>query len=45
MAARELGHAEPPRTIAIHRSVEISIGIATGLVLTAVWSEERSASG
>ena len=39
-----IGHTEPAWTVAIHRFVEISIGIATGLVLTAVWPEESSAN-
>jgi uncharacterized membrane protein YccC len=32
-----VGHATPPWLIAIHRFVEVSIGIAVGLAIAAVW--------
>ena len=34
-----MAHTESAWTIAIHRFVEISLGIAAGLLLTAVWPE------
>ncbi|MGC1829528.1 MAG: FUSC family protein [Candidatus Acidiferrales bacterium] len=33
--------AEAPWMIAVHRFIEISVGIAVGLLLTAVWPEEQ----
>jgi uncharacterized membrane protein YgaE (UPF0421/DUF939 family) len=36
--------AEPAWIIAIHRFLEISVGIAVGLLLTAVWPEPESAA-
>jgi uncharacterized membrane protein YccC len=33
------GHGEKPWAIAAHRFVEVSLGIAAGLVLTALWPE------
>lgn len=36
---------EPAWLIAVHRFVEISIGIAVGLVFTAAWPERQSISG
>jgi uncharacterized membrane protein YgaE (UPF0421/DUF939 family) len=38
-------HAEPPWTIAVHRFLEISLGIAVSLLLTAVWPEAQSDPG
>jgi uncharacterized membrane protein YgaE (UPF0421/DUF939 family) len=37
-----IAHTEPAWTVAIHRFVEISIGIAVGLIVTAIWPEEPS---
>jgi uncharacterized membrane protein YccC len=34
-----IAHTEPPWITAVHRFFEISLGIAAGLVLTAVWPE------
>jgi uncharacterized membrane protein YgaE (UPF0421/DUF939 family) len=34
-------HARPAWIIAIHRFIEISLGIAAGLLLTVVWPESR----
>ena len=31
--------SESPRLVAAHRFVEVSIGIAIGLLLTAIWRE------
>src|SRR5208282_848238 len=31
----------PPWIVAIHRAVEMSVGIAVGLILTAVWPERE----
>ena len=40
-----VARAEPAWMIAIHRFLEISVGIAAGLLLTAVWPEpERAAT-
>jgi uncharacterized membrane protein YccC len=36
-------HTAPPWMIAIHRFIEISIGIAVGLLLTAAWPEADEA--
>ena len=36
-----IAHPQPAWVIAIHRFVEISLGIATGLLLTIVWPEAR----
>lgn len=35
--------AEQPWVIAIHRFVEVSVGIAVGLILTALWPVEETA--
>jgi uncharacterized membrane protein YgaE (UPF0421/DUF939 family) len=32
-----IAHAAPPRTVAYHRFVEVSLGIAVALVVTKVW--------
>ena len=32
-------HAAPPWIVALHRFIEVSIGIAVGLAVTAIWSE------
>jgi uncharacterized membrane protein YccC len=37
--------AEPAWMIALHRFLEISVGIAVGLLLTAVWPEPEPAAG
>jgi len=34
-----IAHSEPVWKVAIHRFVEVSVGIVVGLVLTAVWPE------
>ena len=34
-----VSHTEPAWMIALHRFIEISVGIAIGLVVTAVWPE------
>jgi uncharacterized membrane protein YccC len=39
-----LVRAEPAWMIAIHRFLEISVGIAVGLLLTAVWPESEPAA-
>jgi len=36
-----VARTQPPWIIAIHRFIEISTGIAVGLVLTAAWPESR----
>jgi uncharacterized membrane protein YccC len=33
---------KPPWVIALHRFVEVSVGIAVGLILTALWPEEKA---
>jgi uncharacterized membrane protein YccC len=38
-----VAHTLPPWLIAIHRFFEISVGIAVGLAITAVWPEPRPA--
>jgi uncharacterized membrane protein YccC len=38
-----IARTQPAWMVAIHRSVEISVGIAVGLVLTAVWPEPQLA--
>lgn len=38
-----IAHVEPAWTVALHRFVEISIGIAVGLALTALWPEKELA--
>jgi uncharacterized membrane protein YccC len=40
-----IAHARPAWDIAIHRFIEVSLGIAVGLALTALWPEPSSASG
>jgi uncharacterized membrane protein YccC len=37
-----IAHTQPAWTIATHRFIEISIGIAVGLIVTAMWPEESS---
>lgn len=37
-----IARTQPAWTIAIHRFIEISIGIAVGLIVTAVWPEQPS---
>lgn len=39
-----IAHSQPAWIIAIHRFVEISLGILVGLLLTAVWPEPRAAA-
>jgi uncharacterized membrane protein YccC len=38
-----IASTQPPWIVAVHRSVEISVGIAVGLALTAVWPEPQTA--
>jgi uncharacterized membrane protein YccC len=38
-----IARTQPPWIVAIHRAVEISVGIAVGLILTAVWPERQQA--
>ena len=40
-----IAHTEPPWTIAVYRFLEISLGIAVSLLLTAVWPEAQSDPG
>ncbi|MGO9241709.1 MAG: FUSC family protein [Bryobacteraceae bacterium] len=35
--------AQAPWVIALHRSIEVSLGVVVGLVLTAIWPEHQSA--
>jgi uncharacterized membrane protein YccC len=37
-----IAHTQPAWIIAIHRFVEISLGIVVGLLLTAIWPESRA---
>ena len=37
-----VGHSDVARWIAIHRFVEVSVGIAVALVLTAIWPERAA---
>jgi len=37
-----VAHTEPAWMIALHRFIEISVGIAVGLVVTAIWPEADS---
>jgi uncharacterized membrane protein YgaE (UPF0421/DUF939 family) len=39
-----IARSQPAWIIAIHRFVEISLGILVGLLLTAVWPEPRAAA-
>jgi uncharacterized membrane protein YgaE (UPF0421/DUF939 family) len=39
-----IAHTQPPWIVAIHRSIEISVGLAVGLVLTAIWPEPKQAA-
>jgi uncharacterized membrane protein YccC len=39
-----VARAEPAWMIAVHRFLEISVGIAVGLLLTAVWPEPEPAA-
>jgi uncharacterized membrane protein YgaE (UPF0421/DUF939 family) len=34
-----VAHTQPTWIIAFHRSIEMSVGIAVGLVVTAIWPE------
>jgi uncharacterized membrane protein YccC len=40
-----IAHTEPAWTVALHRFIEISIGIAVGLALTAIWPEKPVLAG
>lgn len=40
-----IAHTEPAWTVALHRFIEISIGIAVGLALTAIWPEKPALAG
>jgi len=37
-------HQQPPWIIAVHRFVEISLGIVVGLLISAVWPESQTAT-
>lgn len=39
------GHGQPPRMIALHRFLEVSVGIVVALVLTALWPESQKPGG
>jgi uncharacterized membrane protein YccC len=38
-----IAHTQPPWIVAIHRSIEISVGLAVGLIVTALWPEPEQA--
>lgn len=38
-----IGHTQRPWIVALHRFIEISIGLAVGLILTALWPEPNPA--
>jgi len=38
-----VGHLQRPWVVATHRFVDVSLGIAVGLILTAVWPERQPA--
>jgi uncharacterized membrane protein YgaE (UPF0421/DUF939 family) len=37
-----LAHAEPAWIVALHRFIEVSTGIVAGLILSAVWPEQKT---
>jgi hypothetical protein len=37
-----IAHTQRPWIVALHRFVEISVGLAVGLILTAVWPERQT---
>jgi uncharacterized membrane protein YccC len=37
-------HTQAPWIVALHRFIEISVGLAVGLILTAVWPEPQKAA-
>lgn len=37
-----VGRALPPQVVALHRFIEVSVGIAVGLVVTAGWPERQA---
>jgi uncharacterized membrane protein YgaE (UPF0421/DUF939 family) len=37
-------HVARPRVIALHRSIEVTIGIAVGLAITAIWPEPQGSA-
>ncbi len=39
-----IARTEPPWIVAIHRFIEISVGLAVGLILTAIWPEAEQAA-
>ena len=39
-----VARTEPPWIVAIHRFTEISVGLAVGLILTAIWPEPKQAA-
>lgn len=39
-----IAHTQPPWIVAIHRFIEISVGLAVGLILTAIWPEPKQAA-
>jgi uncharacterized membrane protein YgaE (UPF0421/DUF939 family) len=38
-----IARTEPPWIVAVHRFIEISVGLAVGLILTALWPEPEQA--
>jgi uncharacterized membrane protein YgaE (UPF0421/DUF939 family) len=40
-----IGHVRPPWIVAVHRFVEVSLGIAVALVVTAVWRAPVTRTG
>ena len=39
-----IARSQPPWVLALHRFIEVSLGIAVGLLLTAIWPETKAAS-
>jgi uncharacterized membrane protein YccC len=39
-----ISHAEPAWVVAVHRFIEISVGIVVGLLVTAAWPEAKPAT-
>jgi uncharacterized membrane protein YccC len=39
-----IARTQPPWIVSVHRFIEISVGIAVGLVLTAIWPEPQQAA-
>jgi uncharacterized membrane protein YgaE (UPF0421/DUF939 family) len=40
-----IAHERPPWIVAVHRFIEVSLGIAVGLVVTSVWRVRESKAG